>query len=191
MPLTLKGVNDQIVSLDDRLTSMEQKLEGVINSTSELVDLLKVQLTAPPAEADDPASSSVETDQVGTVGQQYVPEIDVNSLDGFLIEGGPGIMMELQKGNQEIAASVTDWATEEGENGYRFFMLWFAAIEEVRKILLLVILLRGVPISETRMEVLMGTLPPEGLQEVREAHANVMKANMQAASKQRPVPPTA
>lgn len=148
----------------ERVTALEAQIESIKEQLNGISDFLsKVITMAPQADGDDEKLAV----PVGSVGQEYSPEPELGSVDDFLFVSGPEVLVQLSQMNVTAAEQVTDWLIQGDDSAKKFFLLWFASYEEIRKFLLYILVARNLPISQARFELLQSTISKESLDEIR------------------------
>jgi len=166
-------------TVTDRVSQLEFELDQLKKIIS--------QLTA------QPGGVPSEPSKVGSVGVQIPPQIadptDI-SADQFLFDQGPKIIQKLTEADQETAITLTDWLLDESKV-IRFFLLWFASNEEIRKYLLFTAVLRNLSINGARFQLMQNTISPEGLEEVKKAYQQIIDQAQNAAKQATAAPEAA
>jgi len=164
-------------NVTDRVTALEGSLATIQGTLDELVKSLTCRSEVP-AETYNASAEDNEAQSIGTIGRELPNTEEMSDIDRFLFQDGPPLVQTLMVGSENLgdkikqtdhqaAIQVTDWLVDSGITLPYFFILWFAAPENVRKYLLLVIILRKLAVSEARLNLFAGTISPEGLQEIR------------------------
>jgi len=178
------------IPLADRVTSLEAQVEQLHAA----VAVLGAGVTAcqDACRCRKKEAASQESPTIGSVGVPITPEMEetvgFSEADDFLFNRGPAILSRLSQGEQQAAIEMTDWLLD--ENTVKdFFIIWFAANEELRKYILFMVALRNLPISEGRMGLLQGTVgqSPERCAEIIEEVKNALDAIVK--QQQAPSPP--
>ena len=177
-------------SVSEKVADLEGKISGIEGALNKLIETMTV-LTQPIPETpkvDAPSETSpvsvqepveVEAEKIGKVGRELPAEVPANVLDNFLFNEGPELIAKLAAADGEAAAKVTDWLVSDDCRSAHFFLLWFAAPDEIRKYLFFMLVLRNPPVSAIRFNFLKDMLSEEAIEEVKAAYRQYVENSSQ------------
>jgi hypothetical protein len=169
-----KNVTDRVTELENRLSKVDTTLAEINGALHQIADELVRKEVEQDAGGEVPAAPpSNAAAGLGTVGRPFPPESE--SADVFLCQTAPGLMQKLSEGDMASVMTVTDWLMEE-TRVRDFFILWFAADEEIRKYLMLTLFFRNLAVAQCRFNIMRSTLSKEAFENVREVYRRTVTA---------------
>jgi len=154
----------RIAALEAHVTSLNQRMSELVGLVKSLVSRQvqpEVIEPLPDAQENRPAA------QVGSIGREYTPELELGAVDQFLFVEGPKIIEALSQGSLEVGTQVVGWLVGNDTSVREFFILWFASHEEIRKFLMCVIVTQNLSISQARFGLLRSSLGDKAWDEIR------------------------
>ena len=178
MPKPSKNLTDRVLELEKKLAAFERAGATACNpcnveAHSSDCDCLHAA-NEPLFHSEGCCRTNEKPPCVGTLGTTLPLEQEEQpGVDQFLFNIVPDMLGRLRKSDMEAADIVTNWLLRD-DTVKDFYLLWFAGGEEARAYLLFTVVLKNMPLSTARFDIMRNTIAENTFNEVKKAYERVV-----------------